>query len=133
MNTGEFSSEQILKYLFTTDTLGTRPTSWFVALHTGDPSLDGSDNEAAYTNYARVSAAFTASQPGGADTPWRVDNDAVVTFAATDAEVTVTHVAVFDAATVGNCLAVFALPVSRTVANGGVFSIPAGELVITGE
>lgn len=133
MNVAEFSSEQLLKYLFTTASLGTRPTSWYVALHTGDPTLDGSGNEASYTAYARVAADFTASQPGGAGTAWRVDNDADVTFAATDASVTVTHVTVFDAASGGNCLAVLALPLSRTVASGGTFSIPAGELVLTGE
>lgn len=133
MNTGVFSSEQLLKYLFTTSALGTRPTAWYVALHTGAPSLDGSDNEAAYSGYVRQSVAFTATQPGGTDTPWQVDNDADVAFPATNASVTVTHVTVFDAASAGNCLAVFELPISRTVASGGVFSIPAGELVITGD
>lgn len=133
MNTGEFSSQQLVKYFFTTDPLATRPSTWYVALHTGDPSMDGSDNEAGYLAYARVAATFTATQPGGADTPWRVTNDADVTFPAPDVGVTVNYVTVFDALSGGNCLAVLQLPLARTVASGGLFSIPAGELVITGE
>ena len=132
MNTAEFSSEQIMKYLFTATAVGTRPTSWYVALHTDDPTLDGSANEVAYTNYARQSATFTADQPV-VDGPWRARNDADVTFPATDAQVTVTHVTVFDALTGGNALAVLKLPLAKTVASAGVFSIPANELVLTGE
>ena len=45
MNVSEFSSEQLVKLLFTSVALGTRPTAWYVALHTGDPTLDGSGNE----------------------------------------------------------------------------------------
>ena len=132
MNTAEFSSEQIMKYLFTTGAVGTRPTNWYVGLHTGDPTLDGSANEAAYTGYARQPADFTADQPV-VNGSWRARNDADVTFPPTDAAVTVTYVTVFDAVTGGNCLAVLQLPLSRTVASGGVFSIPANELVLTGE
>lgn len=132
MNTAIFSSEQLLKLLFTTDALGTRPTAWHVAMHTGAPGLDGAANEAAYTGYARVAATFVADQPV-AGQAWRVRNNADLSFPATDAAVTVTHITVFDAATGGNCLAVFALPLSRSVESGGVFTIPLNELVITGE
>lgn len=132
MNVSEFSSEQLLKYLFTTSALGTRPTAWYVALHTGAPSLDGSDNEVADGNYARQAATFVADQPV-VDGPWRVRNNADVVFPAAAASFTVTHVVVFDALTAGNALAVFELPLSRSVAASGVFSIPINELVITGE
>jgi len=133
MNTSEFSSEEIVKYLFTGDALASRPATWRVALHTGNPGLDGAANEATYSGYGRVSTTFTADQPSGAGTAWRVRNDADVTFAATDAAVTITHVTVFDANTNGNCLVVLELPIARSVASGGVFSIPANELVITGD
>lgn len=132
MNVAEFSSEQLLKWLFTNAALGTRPTAWYVALHTADPTLDGSANEVADVNYARQSVAFTADQPVVGE-PWRVRNNADVTFPAAAGAFTVTHVSVFDALTGGNALAVFALPVSRSVAASGVFSIPLNELVITGE
>jgi len=129
MSTSVFSSEQLLKWLFTTSTMGTRPTSWYVGLHTGDPTVDGSANEVTDANYVRQSATFTASQA----TLWQVANDADVVFPAADASFTVTHVTVWDAATGGNALAVMALPLSRAMSAGGVFSIPANELVITGE
>lgn len=132
MNVAEFSSEQLLKWLFTAVATGTRPTAWHVALHTADPTLDGSANEVTDANYGRQAATFTADQPvaGGA---WRVRNDADVTFSIADAAYTVTHVTVFDAATGGNALAIFELPVARSLAPGNAFSIPTNELVITGE
>jgi len=129
MSTSVFSSEQLLKWLFTASALGTRPTSWYVGLHTGDPAADGSTNEVADANYVRQSATFTATQ----NTLWQVTNDADVVFPAADASYNVTHVTVWDAATGGNALAVLALPLGRSMSAGGVFSIPAGELVITGE
>lgn len=133
MNVSVFSSEQLLKYLFTASALGTRPTAWHVALHTGDPTLDGSANEVTATPYSRQAATFVADQPV-AGQPWRVRNNADLVFPApTSGAYTVTHVTVFDAATAGTCLAVFALPLSREVAINGVFSIPTNELVITGE
>lgn len=132
MNTALFSSEQLLKWLFTTSALGTRPTAWYVALHTGDPTLAGSANESTDANYARQAATFTASSPG-AGLAWQAVNDADVVFPAMAAASTITHVTVFDAVTGGNCLAVFPLPISRALSIGGVFSIPLGEMVITGE
>lgn len=132
MNVSVFSSEQLLKLLFTASVLGTRPTAWHVALHTGDPTLVGSANEVTATPYSRQVATFVADRPvvGGA---WRVRNNADLVFPAPNSAYTVTHVTVFTAATAGTCLAVFALPLARTVAIGGVFSIPINELVITGE
>jgi len=131
MNTSIFSSEQLLKWLFTTDTMGTRPTAWHVSLHTGDPTLDGSGNEVSDANYARQSATFTATQPSAGEV-WQVTNDADVVFPASANAYTVTHVCVFDAATGGNVLGIFELPLSRSISAGGVFSIPINELVIAG-
>lgn len=129
MSTSVFSSEQLLKWLFTSATLGTRPTSWYVGLHSGDPTVDGSGNEVADANYARQAATFTASQVGDL---WQVVNDADVVFPASDGAYDVAYVTVWDAATGGNALAVMELPLGRSMSAGGVFSIPAGELVISG-
>lgn len=129
MSTSVFASEQLLKWLFTGDTLGTRPTSWYVSLHTGDPTADGSANEVTDANYARQSATFTAA--AGTEL-WEVTNDADVVFPAAAAGFTVSHVCVFDAATGGNALAVLELPLARSISASGVFSIPINELVIAG-
>lgn len=132
MNVAVFSSEQLLKWLFTTSALGTRPTEWYVALHNGDPTLDGSANESTDANYARQAVTFTATQPS-TGLPWEVTNDADVTFPASAAPEVITHVTVFDALTGGNALAIFELPVARAIDTNGSFSIPLNELVITGE
>lgn len=131
MNTSIFSSEQLLKWLFTSAATGTRPTSWYVALHTGDPTADGSANEVTDAVYSRQSATFTASQPSAGEM-WQAVNDADVAFPAADTAYTVTHVTVFDAVTGGNALAIFELPLARSISIGGVFSIPINELVISG-
>lgn len=129
MSTSVFSSEQLLKWLFTNAALGTRPTAWYVGLHTGDPTADGSANEATDANYARQSATFTAAL--GTEL-WEVSNDADIAFPAADAGFTVTHITVWDAATGGNALTVLPLDLSRSVGAGGVFSIPINELVVAG-
>lgn len=129
---GVFSSEQLLKWLFTAAALGTRPTAWYIGLHSGDPGIDGAANEIGDANYARQSATFTADQPTATD-PWRVRNDAEVAFPSAAASFTVTYITVWDASTAGNMLAKIAMPLARTVSASGVFSIPANELVITGD
>jgi len=130
MSTSVYSSEQLLKWLFTTAAMGTRPTAWYVALHTGDPSADGSTNELTDANYARQSVGFTAAQ---GTTLWEVTNDADVVFPAAGAAYTAGHVTVWDSQTGGNMLARMELPLARSISPGGVFTVPAGELVIKGE
>jgi hypothetical protein len=132
MNVSVFSSEQLLKLLFTNAALGTRPTAWYVALHTGDPTLDGSANEVTATPYSRRVTTLVADQPVAGQV-WRVRNDADLVFPAPNSAYTVTHVTVKTANSGGTCLAIFALPLARTVPIDGVFSIPINELVITGE
>ena len=129
MSVTTYSSEQIIKALFTANAL-TRPSNWYVALFTGDPGADGTVNEAADANYARQSATFTASQSGDF---WQAVSDAAVTFAAADSAYTVTYIGIFDADSGGNFIASLPLPLARDVPAGGVFNIPAGELVINGE
>lgn len=130
MNTTIASSEQLIKLLFTTDSLPTRPTSWDIALFTGNPGLDGASNECADSNYARQSATFTATQPTTGDV-WQVNNDADIAFPGFAAAQTITHIGVFSGA--GDALALFELPLARSLPVSGVLSIPASELVIKGE
>lgn len=127
MSVATYASEQIVKAMFTTSTL-TRPTSWYLSLHTADPGRTGA-NEVADANYVRQSATFTASLNGDV---WQAINDAEAAFPAADAQFTVTHIAVFDASTAGNPIMSVEIPLSRTVQAGGIFTVPAGELVING-
>lgn len=116
----------VLNYVFTATSV-TRPTAWYLALFTSNPADDASGTEVSTsgTAYARQSAAFTVS----GDT---ASNSAAIEFpTATASFGTVSHVAVFDAATSGNLIAYAALTASKAIDTGDVFRVPAGDLDIT--
>ena len=116
----------VLNYVFTTTSV-TRPTAWYLALFTSNPADDASGTEVSTsgTAYARQTAAFTVS----GDT---ASNSAAIEFpTATASFGTVSHVAVFDAATSGSLIAYAALTSSKAIDTGDVFRVPAGDLDIT--
>ena len=100
--------------------------SVYIALFTAAPTDAGGGTEVSTGSYARVqvTAGFTVSAGAAANT-------ADVTFpAATGNWGTITHVGIFDAATVGNLLFWGALTASRTINSGGQAKFLAGELDI---
>ena len=116
----------VLNYVFTATSV-TRPTAWYLALFTSNPADDASGTEVSTsgTAYARQSATFTVS----GDT---ASNSAAIEFpTATASFGTVSHVAVFDAATSGNMIAYAALTASKAIDTGDVFRVPSGDLDIT--
>jgi len=116
----------VLNYVFTATSV-TRPTAWYLALFTSNPADDASGTEVSTsgTAYARQSASFTVS----GDT---ASNSAAIEFpTATASFGTVSHVAVFDAATGGNMIAYAALTASKAIDTGDVFRVPSGDLDIT--
>ena len=117
---------RVLTWVFTANA-ATRPTAWYLALFTTDPTDTGSGTEVSTsgTAYARQSASFTVS----GDT---ASNSAAIEFAtATASYGTVTHVGIFDASTGGNLIAHAALTTSKAIDTGDVFRVPAGDLDIT--
>lgn len=102
----------------------TRPTSWFVALHTADPTETGATGELSGNGYARQSAAFTE------DTNGLVDNDSDIVFGPNTGSNwgTVTHVSIWDAVSGGNCLFKGALTSSVAIAVNDSLRFPAGTL-----
>lgn len=115
---------ELMKYSFTADAMGTRPTAWHVALHTADPTAAGTANEVSGSAYARVDASALLSHTAGA-----VTNTGAVTFpTVTTTGYTVTHASVWDAATNGNCLFYGALSVSKALAVGDALVFATGEL-----
>lgn len=105
----------------------TPPTTVYVGLFESDPGEATGGTETAYTNYARQSAAWTAIDGSG-----QTKNSATVTYPANgnpSASVTITHVALFDAATAGNRLFYAALSSSKTLASGDVLSFAANAIV----
>ena len=105
----------------------TRPTTWFLALHTADPTEAGTTGEVGSSvGYARQPVAFTVS--GNAAT-----NSALLTFGpdTTTAWGTVTHVSVWTAVTGGVCLMKGALAAPVAIALGDSMTFAVGQLSLT--
>jgi hypothetical protein len=108
-----------------TNSSATRPTAWYVALFTSDPTDAGSGTEVSGTNYARQSVSFSVTN----DT---ASNSATVTFPAAGSNWgTITHVGVYDASSSGNLLFHGAVTTSKAIDTGDTFQITSGNLDIT--
>ena len=97
----------------------TGPGTVYLALHTQDPGEAGTGTEVAagaYT-YARQSIAFSAASGGSISM-----SNAYIEYTNMPG-VTVTHVALWDASSSGNCLWSGALTASRTVTAGDTLRI----------
>lgn len=123
-----------LNFLLNTET-ATRPTTWYIALHTGDPGESGTANEVANSySYQRTAVSFDpASQPSTGLT--FCDNSATVTFPTASGGNwgTITHISIKTSQTYATTTALFkgALTASKTVNDGDTFQIQAGQLVIS--
>ena len=104
----------------------TAPSTLYIGLFTAiSDGETGSVTEVSGSAYARQTMAFTTS---GATT----SNNATVEFpTATGSWGTITHVGIFDASTSGNLMVYATLTSSKTIADGDVFRVPAGDLDIT--
>lgn len=108
---------RIYDWLFRPGQSVTRPTTIHLGLFTAVTSAEaGTGTEVTGGSYARV----TVTSSFGASTDGAGSNPAAITFAAPTATWgTVTHFAIFDAATAGNAItALKALTVSRLISNG---------------
>lgn len=120
-----------LNFLLNTQT-ATRPTNWYIGLHTGDPGEAGSANEISGNAYARTAVTFdAAAQPSSGLT--FCDNSATVTFPTASGGNwgTISHISIWDAQTSGNALFKGALTASKSVLDGDTFQIQAGQLTIS--
>lgn len=99
---------------------------YYVSAHTADPTAAGNVGEVSGDGYARMEAALTLT--GNV-----VDNDAdLVSAEATgDGWGTITHTAVWDAPTGGNCLMRGPLTTPKEIEAGDALRIKAGELDLT--
>lgn len=125
----DYAENLTLKYLFTTDSV-TRPTAWYVGLFTAAPSDAGGGTEVSGSAYART---VTGTMSVSGTSPTNCTNSAAIEFPAASGGNwgTVTHVAIFDASTAGNMLGWAALTTSRTINDGDILRVPAGDLDIT--
>ena len=118
-----YTENLALKFLLT-NTTATRPTAWYVALFTTNPTDAGSGTEVSGTNYARTAVTFTVTD----DT---ATNSAAVTFAAAGSNWgTVSHIGVYDASTAGNLLFHGSVTTAKQIDSGDTFTISTSNLSI---
>lgn len=114
---------EFMKYGFSATAMGTRPTAWYIALHTADPGAAGTANEVAGSSYARQSMG-TPTVTGS-----QVTNAGAITFpTVTSAGYNVTYASVWDAVSSGNCLFYGQLAVAKALVVGDAMVFATGEL-----
>jgi hypothetical protein len=115
----------VLKYTLTTDAV-TRPTDWYVGLHTADVTDAGTGTEVTGNAYARTAATFTVS----GDT---ATNSASITFPTASGGNwgTITHIGIWSATTAGTLYYHGALTASKICNDGDTFQIASSALTIT--
>jgi hypothetical protein len=106
----------------------TSPTTVYVSLHTSDPTAAASPGtEISAGWYARQPATFAAQITAGQTT-----NTGTITYPGVETSaVTVTHFAIWDAATLGNMLEYAPLSASKTFSITDVPSWLPGQLAST--
>lgn len=130
----DYAEALALNFLLNTQT-ATRPTNWYIALHTGDPGEAGTANEVSNSNsYARTAVTFdAASQPSTGLT--FCDNSATVTFPTASGGTwgTISHISIKTSATYGSGDTLFkgSLTTSKQILDGDTFQIQAGALTIS--
>lgn len=108
-----------------------RPSTIYIALHTGDPGEVGDANEVSAGGYARQGIATGASS-GWTRSDNAAENTATKEFpTASQSWGTITHASLWDAEVGGNCLFKGALAISKTVGAGDVFRFNAGEFKVS--
>lgn len=115
-----------LKYLLTSDSV-TRPTAWYVALCTSDPTDSALGTEVSGGGYARQSVAFTVSGNNASNTSAIEFPEATANYG------TVVAVMIMPASSGGSAsdMIVHAqLTADKTISTGDIFRIPAGDLDI---
>jgi hypothetical protein len=106
------------------------PPAIYVGLSTADPTDDGSGlAEPSGNGYARVQ---TSASEWNAASNGSLDNASDISFAqATGSWGTITHFAMFDAATAGNMLAHGVLSQSKSISESDTARFEAGDLDIS--
>lgn len=124
-----YAENLLLAWLLTAGA-ATRPTAWYVALHTGDPGEDGTANEVTTgTDADYVRQAVTFDTPSGGQA--LSSNAPSWTVATGSSGYTVTHASVWTASTSGSCLLKGQLLAARALVADDVFTFDTGEIVAT--
>ena len=105
-----------------------RPTTWFGALSTTDPTVAGTSGiEPVGNGYSRQSIIFSPASGG----PAQVANTAIVQFTASGGSWgTIIYLMVYDSLTLGSCWAVGPLTTPRPVNNGDTLQFQPSQISI---
>ena len=124
-------ADLVVKWMFTdADMTGLRPTAWYVALHTADPTEVGNVGEVLTANdadYTRKTVTFADPVTGSGMCLSEVQVSH--TPDASASPYTVTHASIWTAATGGTCLMKGALPIPRTISNAAPLTFEIGEII----
>ena len=102
------------------------PSTVYLALATATFADDASGTELSGNNYSRQSITFGSAASGS------ISNNAAVEFpAATGNQGTITHFAIFDAASSGNMLFHGAFASGKAIESGDILKVASGSLTIT--
>lgn len=121
-----YLANAILNYL-DGDAMPTAPTDVYVALFNGDPTASGSGGTEVTTTI-RVAGRLAVTWSAVASRA--CSNSADIDFGTAAGGATVTHAALFDAASAGNMLAWSPLDTTRVVVAGDPVVIPTGDLSV---
>jgi len=128
-------SQDFLKYNFTTNSVLTRPTAWYLSLHTADPGRTGANELTTGVDsaYARKAASWATSDTE-ADGIYELKNSADINMnaAGVGASYSVTHVGVWTASSGGTFLGSIALAVALPTVAGTINSFATGDLIFQG-
>lgn len=117
-----------LKFLdhFTGTASTSSPSAVYLALATATFNDDASGTELSGNNYSRQAITFGSASSGS------ISNNAAVEFpAATGNQGTISHFAVFDAASSGNMLFHGAFASGKLIESGDILKVAVGSLTIT--
>lgn len=125
----DYTESLVLTWLLTNGS-ATRPTAWYVGLFTAAPSDTGGGTEVSGSGYVRKA---TGTMTVSGTSPTTATNSAAIEFAAASGGNwgAIGWAAIFDAETGGNMIAWAALSTARTINDGDVLRIPAGDLDVT--
>lgn len=122
----DYLENEILDHILGTEAF-TMPSGSYLALFTAAPSDAGGGTELSGNGYARQDVTWGAAASAVAA------NTSSHTFTASGGDWgTITHWAIFDAATTGNMLLHGALDASKAITDGQSLIFSAGDLDMTG-
>lgn len=135
MGASTYTKNNILKALLQGTTLPL-PAGTYISLHTADPGATGANevSTGAWPAYVRRKAEAAGAMGTGWTTPTTGSstNTNQLTYPSNDGAgtVTVTHFAIWDALSAGNCLDAAALTASRALSVGDILVFDIGSLSV---